>query len=205
MIRTLLFDMGNVLIPFDINRGYRALSHHSGLPETEVATRIRDSGLYNAYESGQIDTEQFLDRFSSLLSLTLSLAEFNEVWNSIFLPETATSEELILTLKQNHRLVLLSNTNELHYHWIRDRYPILQHFDAYTLSYAEKAMKPDERIFAAAVSYAQCAPHECFFTDDIDRYVEAARNYGIDAEIFTTESNLRHHLASRGLIPFQNS
>jgi HAD superfamily hydrolase (TIGR01509 family) len=197
--------MGNVLIPFDINRGYQALSLHSGLPQQEVADRIRLSGLYNAYESGQIETEEFLDRFSSLLGLTLSFDAFREVWNSIFLPHTATSEELILSLKQNHRLVLLSNTNELHYHWLRERYPILHHFDAYTLSYAEKAMKPDERIFAAAVSYAQCAPHECFFTDDIDRYVDAARLFGIDAEIFTTESTLRRHLAARGLNFSQNS
>ena len=41
MIRTFLFDMGNVLIPFDINRGYQALSHHSGLPPDQVAERIR--------------------------------------------------------------------------------------------------------------------------------------------------------------------
>ncbi|MCA2971643.1 MAG: hypothetical protein INH43_24265 [Acidobacteriaceae bacterium] len=79
MIRTFLFDMGNVLIPFDINRGYQALSHHSGLPPGQVAERIRHSGLYNAYESGQLETEEFLDRFSSLLGLTLSLEAFREV------------------------------------------------------------------------------------------------------------------------------
>lgn len=199
MLRTFLFDMGNVLIPFDINRGYQALSHHSGLPQTEVAERIRHSGLYNAYESGQLETEEFLDLFSSLLGLTLSLEAFREVWNSIFLPHTATSEELILTLKQNHRLVLLSNTNDLHYQWLRERYPILEHFDAFTLSYAEKAMKPDQRIYAAAVSYAQCSPSECFFTDDIERYVLAARDFGIDAELFTGEADLRRQLAARGL------
>ncbi len=203
VIRSLLFDMGNVLIPFDIHRGYNALAAHSGLSQQEVATRIRDSGLYNLYESGQVETEEFLDRFSTLLGLKTSLSEFREIWNSIFLPETATSEALIQELKQRYRLVLLSNTNELHYGWLRERYPILNHFDAFTLSYAEKAMKPDERIYAAAVANAQCRPEECFFTDDIERYVEAARDFGIDAETFTDEANLRRHLADRQLLPFQ--
>ena len=200
VIRSILFDLGNVLVPFDIHRAYNALSLHSGLQQDEVATRIKDSGLYPLYESGQCETEDFRNRFSELLGLNYSQHEFREMWNSIFLPETATSEELILDLKQRYRLVLLSNTNELHFGWLRERYPILNHFDAYTLSYEVKAMKPDERIFAAAVANAQCEPGECFFTDDIELYIEAARRHGIDAEQFSSEETLRQQLRRRKLI-----
>jgi putative hydrolase of the HAD superfamily len=200
VIRSILFDLGNVLVPFEVDRAYAALAANSGLPAEEVATRVRDSGLYGVYESGGLETEEFLEEFSALLGLNCSMPEFREIWNSIFLAETATSESLIVELKQQYRLVLLSNTNELHFGWLRERYPILNHFDAYTLSYKEKAMKPDERIYAAAVANAQCEPGECFFTDDIQRYVEAARSYGIDAEQFTGEATLRRHLQSRKLI-----
>jgi len=200
VIRSILFDLGNVLVPFDVTRAYKALAENSGLSAEEVALRITDSGLYPLYESGLVETEEFLDRFSNLLGLNCSLPEFREIWNSIFLAETSTSEELVIELKQKYRLVLLSNTNELHYGWLRERYPILNHFDAYTLSYAEKAMKPDNRIYAAAVANAQCLPEECFFTDDIQRYIEAARAFGIDAEQFTGEANLRTHLRARKLI-----
>lgn len=147
-----------------------------------------------------METEEFLDRFTSLLGLKCDLKSFREIWNSIFLPQTATSEELILQLKEKFRLVLLSNTNELHYGWIREKYPLLDHFDDYTLSYQEKAMKPDDRIYAAAVAKAKCEPGECFFTDDIERYVEAARGYGIDAEQFVGEDALKGHLKARGMI-----
>lgn len=200
VIRSILFDLGNVIVPFEIQRGYRALSANSGLPEDEVAGRIRDSGLYGVYESGGLETVEFYNRFTELLGLNCNLAEFREIWNSIFLPETATSEQLILDLKQRYRLVLLSNTNELHYGWLRERYPLLNHFDAYTLSYEEKSMKPDDRIYAAAVANAKCEPGECFFTDDIERYVEGARAFGIDAEQFVGEPTLRQHLASRGML-----
>jgi putative hydrolase of the HAD superfamily len=200
VIRTILFDLGNVIVPFDIHRGYKALSANCGRSEQEVAVRIRDSGLYSVYETGKLSTPEFMDRFGSLLGLRANYEEFREIWNSIFFPETSTSEELILELKKNYRLVLLSNTNELHYGWIREKYRHLDHFDDYVLSYEVKAMKPDERIFAAAVAKAQCAPEECFFTDDIADYVAAARRFGIDAEQYVGEATLKEHLRRRGMI-----
>jgi glucose-1-phosphatase len=200
VIQAFLFDMGNVLIPFDIQRGYAALSASSGLAPDVVATVVRESGLYSIYESGGLETEEFFAKFSELLGLRCNLAEFREIWNSIFLPETAIAEELIVELKRRYRLVLLSNTNELHYQWLRERYSILKHFDAYTLSYEVKAMKPDARIYAAAVEYAGCEPGECFFTDDIKPYVIAAREFGIDAEQFVGEDALRGHLKARGIL-----
>lgn len=200
MIRSILFDLGNVLVPFDIQRGYQQLSQASGLPQEEVAVRIRESGLYEVYESGQIETDSFLEEFTKVLGYRSSLEEFREVWNSIFFPHTATSEELVVDLKSRYRLVLLSNTNDLHFNWLRERYPILNHFDAYTLSYQVGAMKPSERIYAAAVENAQCKPEECFFTDDIEKYVEAARSFGIDAEQFVGEEALRAHLRNRGML-----
>ncbi len=200
MIRSILFDLGNVLVPFEIDRGYAALSANSGLAPEEVAVRIRDSGLYGAFESGEFETAEFHDRFSKLLGLKATPGEFREIWNSIFLPEGLTSEELVLDLKKRFRLVLLSNTNDLHFGWLSERYPVLRHFDAYTLSYEVGAMKPSPKIYEAAVANAQCEPGECFFTDDVMAYVEGARAFGIDAEQFHGEETLRGHLRGRGLI-----
>jgi len=200
MIQAILFDLGNVIVPFEIERGYRAMSENCGLPEQEIAERIRVSGLYGAYESGQLDTAEFFDRFRDLLGMRCTMDQFRDIWSAIFLPHTTVSEKLILTLKQRFRLVLLSNTNEMHFTWLRERYPILGHFDAFTLSWEEKSMKPDERIYGAAVANAKCTPEQCFFTDDIVRNIEAARAFGIDAEPFTGEEYLRSQLSKRGLL-----
>ena len=201
MIRTVIFDLGNVLVPFEIDRGYNALSANSGLPVHEVAARIHDSGLHTAFESGDFETAELHSRLSRLLGLNCEAPEFREIWNSIFLPQCLTSEELVVDLKQRFRLVLLSNTNALHFGWLSERYPILRHFDAYTLSYEVKAMKPSPLIYAAAVHNAQCEPSECFFTDDVMAYVEGARAFGMDAEQFQGEAILRQHLKQRGLLP----
>ena len=198
--KAILLDLGNVIVPFEIERGYSALSLASGLAPEEVAQRIRDSGLYAAYESGQLPTAEFHRRFSALLGISPTIEELRELWNRIFLPQTAVSDELIAELGERYRLVLLSNTNELHFGWIRERYEILRHLDAFCLSYEVGAMKPEEKIYARAVELAGCDPEECFFTDDVERYVAGARLFGIDAEQFTGEAELRKQLHSRGLI-----
>ena len=79
------------------------------------------------------------------------------------MPETLIPESLITALKGRFRLLVLSNTNAIHIDMVRERYPILGHFDHLVLSHEVKAMKPDPRIYAAALAHAQAEPAECFF------------------------------------------
>jgi putative hydrolase of the HAD superfamily len=60
-------------------------------------------------------------------------------------------------------------------------------------------MKPDPAIYRAAISSAQCAPEECFFTDDIPEYIQAATLAGIDAVQFLGYASLVEELEQRGV------
>ena len=92
MIRSILFDLGNVLVPFEIDRGYAALSANGGLPVDEIAVRIRESGLYPAFESGEFETTEFHERFSRLLDLKATPAEFRDLWDTC-VPSRVTNNE----------------------------------------------------------------------------------------------------------------
>ncbi|MCX7605053.1 MAG: HAD family phosphatase [Bryobacteraceae bacterium] len=199
MIRTLIFDLGRVIVPFDFRRGYEAMSARCGLPPEEVRARLASDGLVRAFESGGMGARDFHRRVQQLLETGVEFEEFREIWFSIFLPETLISDDFLEKLHTNYRLVLLSNTNPLHFEMIRERYPALRHFDAFVLSYEAGAMKPDAPIYEAAVRAARCAPGECFFTDDIPEYVEAARRFGIDAVVFEGQASLERELARRGV------
>jgi putative hydrolase of the HAD superfamily len=199
VIRTLIFDLGRVIVPFDFRRGYEAMSRRCGLPPEEVRARLASDGLVRAFESGRMGARDFHRRVQQLLETDVNFEEFREIWFSIFLPEILISDELFEKLHENYRLVLLSNTNPLHFGMIRERYPVLRHFDAFVLSYEAGAMKPEERIYAAAVEAARCAPAGCFFTDDIPEFVEAARRFGIDAVVFEGQPALEQELRRRGV------
>jgi HAD superfamily hydrolase (TIGR01509 family) len=82
---------------------------------------------------------------------------------------------------------------------VRERYPMLRHFDEFVLSYEVRAMKPSPEIYREAIARASCRPEECFFTDDIPQYVEAARREGIDAVRFESREQLEREMAARGI------
>lgn len=198
--RTIIFDLGKVIIPFDFERGYRAIAADCQLPAAEIRARLGATDLVTRLETGLVEPREFVGAVSRLIDFPGSYADFCRHWSSIFLPETLIPEELVIDLKSRYRLLVLSNTNAIHIDMVREHYGILRHFDHLVLSHEVKAMKPDPRIYAAALAHADAEPHECFFTDDIADYVAGARRAGIDAEQFTGYGDLLGHLRRRGMI-----
>jgi putative hydrolase of the HAD superfamily len=199
MIKTVLFDLGRVIIPFDFKRGYARLSPLCGLPEDEIPRRISSTDLVQKYESGQIESRDFVRELSRQLSFETSYENFCEIWSCIFLPQTLIPESMVEGIARSTRLVLVSNTNQIHFEMIREKYPILRHFNEFVLSYEVGATKPLPLIYQRAVEAAHCAPGECFFTDDIQSYVDGARAYGIDAVRFESAGQIERELRSRGI------
>ncbi len=199
MHKTVILDLGKVIVPFDFQRGYRALAEYSPLPVEELPGRIRATGLVVPFETGQIEAREFVERFTAALDARMSYEEFCRVWSSIFLPDPLIPEELVAGLRNRYRMVLLSNTNSIHFEMIRENYPILRHFDEYVVSYEVGALKPSPKIYDAAIRAARCEPGECFFADDIPEYVEGARRAGIDAVQFLNAGQLQADLEARGI------
>jgi glucose-1-phosphatase len=199
MVKTVIFDLGRVLVPFDFSRGYHRLAARCPYKAEEIPERLRGTGLVTRFESGQIAPRDFVAEMSGVLGLESSYEEFCDIWSCVFLPHTLVPDPFVEALHRRYRLVLLSNTNAIHFEMIRGNYPILRHFDSFVLSYEVGAMKPSPLIYRQAIREAQCAPGECFFTDDIEAYVEGARAEGIDAVQFQNYLQLEAELKSRGV------
>jgi FMN phosphatase YigB (HAD superfamily) len=199
MIKTVIFDLGKVIVPFDFSRGYRAMSALSDHSPEEIRARIVSTDLVRRFESGHVEAEAFVEQLCGILEAPIGYDQFCEAWSSIFLPETLIPDKLLEAISQRYRLLLLSNTNALHFRMIRKNYPLLRHFDDYVLSYEVGAMKPEARIYEEAIARAQCAPQECFFTDDIAEYVAGARRAGIDAVQFHSAAQIERELLERGV------
>jgi glucose-1-phosphatase len=198
-IKTVIFDLGKVIIPFDFNRGYRAMEQYCGYKASEIPLRIGSTDLVVRFETGMMEPEDFVRELSTHLDLKVSFDHFCEIWSGIFLPEPLLPDSMIEGLRRRYRVLLMSNTNAIHFRMIRERYPILEHFDDYVLSYQVKAMKPSPVIYNEAVRRAGCEAGECFFTDDIAAYVEGAKAVGIDAVQFQSRDQLEQELKARGI------
>ena len=103
-------------------------------------------------------------------------------------------------LRRHYKMVLVSNTNALHFEMLSESYQhLLQHFDHLVLSHEVRAMKPRPEIFQAALAYAECLPQECFYTDDMVDYVAAARSLGIDGVVFESRTQIEGEMLRRGI------
>jgi glucose-1-phosphatase len=199
MIKAVIFDLGRVIVPFDFNRGYTRLEAICGIPAAEISQRLSGTGLVPRFECGEITPRDFVRQISTHLNLETSYEDFCVIWSSIFLPDTLIHEELLRGLARHYRLVLLSNTNAIHFEMIRENYPLLRHFHSLVLSYEVGAMKPSPLIYQRAVEQAGCLPEECFFTDDMPDYVAGAVAQGIDAVQFRSAAQIEAELRKRGV------
>lgn len=199
MIKALLFDLGRVLVHVDFEVGYHHMSELSGLPVEEVRDRFESSRLAYAFESGLMPSTEFAARVSELMGVSPTFEEFGEIWYSVFHEGPIVPEEFIAALHKRYRLVLLSNTNALHYEMLEQRLPVLKHFDDYTLSYKLGSQKPSQAIYRDAIVKARCEPGECFYTDDIGEYIDGARAAGIQAVQFRGFGRLKADLRAAGV------
>lgn len=160
---------------------------------------MSDASLYRGYESGEFGEDEFHRRVEKLIERPIPFETLRELWFSIFLPDPLVPEDMVRAIRTRYRTVLLSNTNPSHYAMLRERYRVLDHFDAYVLSHEVRAMKPSPKIYAAALAAADCEPGECFFTDDVAEFVEGARRAGIDAVQFQSVEQVSAELRARGV------
>jgi glucose-1-phosphatase len=199
MIKTVIFDLGGVIVPFDFKRAYARMEGLCPYPATEIPQRLRTTDLVARFETGRVEAEDFVREISGILELRTSYDEFCDIFNCIFRKETLLPESLLERIRERHRLLLLSNTNPIHFSMIDKTYPIMRLFEDRVLSYQVGAQKPSPRIYQEAIERAGCLPEECFFTDDIAAYVEAARREGIDAVQFQSAAQIERELRNRGI------
>jgi len=200
MHKAILFDLGRVLINFDFRRGYRALEGLCPYAAEEIPRRLAGTGLVERFETGLVEPRDFVDQMRRILDLKVDFDQFRAIWSSIF-TDILIPESMLERLGRRYRLVLVSNTNALHFEMIRQTYGhLLRHFDDLVLSFEVHAMKPRPEIFQAAVERAGCRPEECFYTDDIASYIEAATRMGIDAVAFESRMQLEGEMRGRGIV-----
>ncbi|MCX7965163.1 MAG: HAD hydrolase-like protein [Syntrophorhabdaceae bacterium] len=198
MIKLFVFDLGNVILPFDHRKIPEKLLLWSQKKEQFDSIEMfeyifgADNGLINPYEEGEMSTEEFFKIISDRYYLNMSLEDFKNIWTPIFLEDKGV-EKIILNLKElGYPLFILSNTNELHFTYIKETYPIVHVFNEWILSYEVGAKKPKKRIFEEIFRRAEVSGSEVFYVDDTESYVLKAKEmFGIYGVVYKGADELR--------------
>ena len=132
-----------------------------------------------------ITPAQFRDQIRELLGRTVSDEKIDAVWNSFLVGIPRYKLDLLLKLRENYVVYLLSNTNEIHWKWsCENTFPyrtfrVKDYFEKMYLSFEMKMAKPDLNIFEAVVEDAGILPEETLFIDDSEANCLTAQSLGI--------------------------
>jgi len=196
-VKTLILDLGNVLMFHDNTLLYRRLGELGGLG-AEAVEQLVSSGIWERLHRDRLDAEEIQREVCGALGIQLGPEEFAAVWSSHFTPNEAILP-IVESLVGRVKLVLLSNTNALHTEYLRQHLPLLDKFDHLLLSHELGCAKPDPLIYLEALRRTGAKPFEAAFFDDVPEYVEAARRLGIVGHVYRSVDEFAHQLATLGL------
>jgi putative hydrolase of the HAD superfamily len=199
-IRAIVFDFGNVVGFFSHRRAAQQLAAYAAEGDAgAIQDFVFGRKLDDDFERGAIDSAAFRARVREGCRLACDDAQFDAAYSDIFWPNPEVTE-LLPRLCGRYRLLLLSNTTELHSRWFRRQFAaVLAHLDHVVLSHEVGLRKPDRRVFEHCRVVAGCTTSECLFVDDTAVNVEAARAYGWHALVYRPGGNLRGQLAELGV------
>lgn len=198
MIKTIFFDLGNVLVHVDKDLAIREIANLPGLDPDRVM-QIAASNIETAFEKGLFSIEGYIDelqqRYNVLHGITVE--QLVTIWQKPFAINQPVWD-LVPTLKRQAAVILLSNTNELHIRAIEAKYSLLKELDNAVLSFRVGARKPEEQIYREALQIAAADPDECLFIDDLPENVAVAQQLGIHSHRFETVEGLETFLTDFG-------
>lgn len=199
MIRTIIFDFGNVVGFFDHRIAANKLAEHCDTSGDTLWQAMFGNQLEDDYEAGRISTHEFLRLIRDRFAFRCSDEEVGTMFSEIFWPNPEIIE-LIPRLKPRYRLLLGSNTSELHAVQFRRQFvDVLVHFNAMVLSYEIGVRKPKPGFFERCVELAGCPASECVFIDDMPANVAGARVVGLHAIVYRQGGTLLDELRSLGI------
>jgi putative hydrolase of the HAD superfamily len=205
MIKLFVFDLGNVILPFE-HRQIAVKLHEKSEKKTAISPDEifkflfdRANGLVNIYETGQMSSSEFFNRLKEHYRLAMGFDEFKGIWNPIFYENLQVTDAIIYLKSKGYPVFLLSDTNELHFTYITETYPVVHNMDEWILSFRVGVKKPDKRIYDVIFEKTDVDRGDVFYIDDIEKYVEAAKGFGIKGMVFRDADGLWQMLKENGI------
>lgn len=196
----LIFDLGGVLIDLDVDRmleGFRGvglnprifMAESAAEGATTVCEGMSVGRLLSDYQTGDITTGELLDTILPQCRPGTTREQLVEAWNHCLVSIPRERLETVRRCREKgHRTYMLSNTNDLHWRYIAahcfggEGLGLEDCFDGVFLSHEMHLAKPDAEIYRSVLRTLGVRAEDCWFVDDAQVNVEAARKEGLQAD-----------------------
>ncbi len=197
-IRVIAVDFCNLICRFDYRIFCQCLAEQIGRSSEDIFATLFADDLQARFESGLLSGPAYHREAQTRLGAEIPYAEFFPMFGNIF-TEIPGTFELLDRLRRRYPLFLLSDTNEIHFGYVRQTVKALGLFTDFVVSYEVGAMKPDPRIYQAVLDRAKVPAGACVFFDDRLPNVEGARRVGMHAFEFQSPAQCEAALRDLGV------
>ena len=176
----LIFDLGKVVFDLSFDRVFQSWAAASGQEADVLKHQFQFDELFDAFERGEVSNEVFRVEISRRLGFHLSNEAFDEGWCALYLDPYDGIDELLNSLKQQYRLVALTNTNSIHERVWKIKYQeSLRYFDNVFCSHELGTRKPEKQAYQSVLDYLGTRPEQTIFLDDSPANIAGAAQLGI--------------------------
>lgn len=197
MKKTIVFDLGGVLLDWDRRYLYRKI--FSDPKELDYFLEEVCSLDWNA----QTDADKsFLDAIDELVPKFPQYEEqiraYFERWEEMIGGEISGTVEVLRSLKKAaYPLAALSNWSSETFPRVKDRYEFLSWFSPLVISGYIGYKKPDPEPFQILLHELDLKAGDCVFIDDMEENIQEAERQGFEVIHFTSPEKLREELVNR--------
>lgn len=190
-----IFDIGNVLIDFDLPLLLKTMSNHAQMRLEDLVRTWTTQDTFNL-ETGKVDSKSHFEQYAHRIELDWSYDDWKKAWIDIY---TVNQEglKIFLSLKdKGFPVYMLSNLAEYNKESIQMKFKTFFTLsDGNFFSYELGLIKPDPEIYLRVCSQIGILPQQCVFIDDLAENIEGARNIGMQAIRFSRNRIDRVHSA----------
>jgi len=142
------------------------------------AVSVASKQLMADFERGLISQEDFIAELQHYSQPGTTKQQLIDAWMAMLDELPVERLAFIDELRaKGHKIYLLSNGNDLHFHFINDTYGLESHFDAMFLSQEMHVAKPEQAIFQAVQQTIDPRDAEVVFVDDLEANRMAAERF----------------------------
>lgn len=199
MIKNIIFDIGNVLMPF----AYRSFFENFGYDENTVERLCKataQSPDWNELDRGVLSYEEILERFIR------NDPQLEDIIRKVFVDLHGIlglydyTEDWIRQLKEaGYGVYYLSNFFQKAEEDCEERMGFLELTDGGILSYKDKVTKPDKQIYELLLDRYGLKAEECVFLDDTKKNIDGAGTVGIKGILFKNRAQAVEELQKLGV------
>lgn len=186
MIKTIIFDLGGVVVSLDFEGAIRRFEEIGVKQPLNFLDPYKQMGFFGELEGGKITADEFIHKLSEYAGHPVTEDECIYACRGFVshVPQR-NLDALIQLRKEGYRLLLLSNTNPFIMKWALspefdgNGHKLSDYFDACYLSYECKLLKPSKEIFQMVLDNENIKAEETLFLDDSELNVASAQTLGI--------------------------